>query len=402
MAAQDSRGGILLWRFIAGVGIGVELVTIDTYISELVPKSIRGRVFAINQAIQFVAVPLATFLSWQLVPIDPLGIAGWRWVVAVPVLGALFVWWIRREVPESPRWLAQHGRSDEADRVTAKIEARVAAETKAALPAAQPGVVESGGAGYSEIWKPPYRRRTIMLSVFNFFQVIGFYGFGSWVQQLLTAQGTSVVKGLEYGVAIALVFPLGPLLCSLFADRLERKWQICCAAFGTAVFGLLFSTQSGAFSLILLGILITTSNNLLSYALSRLPGRAVPDARAGQGSGICLLLQSHLHGLQQLYDRLLPAAFRLDRRLFLHRLRNGHGDPGDRRLRTAHQQSGARGDFAGGLAALALWGSDQAVLPLLEYLAAYQAGHHIRGEEQVVDLEEPAERQQHHQPPDVS
>ena len=91
MAAQDSRGGILLWRFIAGVGIGVELVTIDTYISELVPKSIRGRAFAINQAIQFVAVPLATFLSWQLVPIDPLGIAGWRWVVAVPVLGALFV-----------------------------------------------------------------------------------------------------------------------------------------------------------------------------------------------------------------------------------------------------------------------------------------------------------------------
>jgi MFS transporter, putative metabolite:H+ symporter len=51
MAAQDSRGGILLWRFIAGVGIGVELVAIDTYISELVPKSIRGRAFAINQAI---------------------------------------------------------------------------------------------------------------------------------------------------------------------------------------------------------------------------------------------------------------------------------------------------------------------------------------------------------------
>src|SRR6202012_1810209 len=74
------------------------------------------------------------------------------------------------------------------------------------------------------------------------------------------------VKGLEYGVAIALVYPLGPLLCSLFADCLERKWQICGAAFGTAVFGLLFSTQSGAFSLILLGMGITTSNNLLSYA----------------------------------------------------------------------------------------------------------------------------------------
>src|SRR5258707_13938272 len=89
MAAQDSRAGVLPWRFIAGIGVGVELVTIDTYVSELVPKSIRGRAFAINQAIQFVAVPLATFLSLRLVPIDPLGIAGWRWVVAVPVLGAL-------------------------------------------------------------------------------------------------------------------------------------------------------------------------------------------------------------------------------------------------------------------------------------------------------------------------
>ena len=80
MAAQDSRGGILLWRFIAGVGIGVELVTIDTYISELVPKSIRGRAFAINQAIQFVAVPLPPFCpgsSSQSIPWGSLAGAGW-------------------------------------------------------------------------------------------------------------------------------------------------------------------------------------------------------------------------------------------------------------------------------------------------------------------------------------
>ncbi len=59
-----------LWRFIAGIGIGVELVTIDTYLSELMPKAIRGRAFAINQTIQFAVVPVVAYLSYLLVPLD--------------------------------------------------------------------------------------------------------------------------------------------------------------------------------------------------------------------------------------------------------------------------------------------------------------------------------------------
>ena len=53
MAVQTTGMGVCLWRLIAGIGIGVELVTIDTYFSELMPKDMRGRAFAINQAIQF-------------------------------------------------------------------------------------------------------------------------------------------------------------------------------------------------------------------------------------------------------------------------------------------------------------------------------------------------------------
>ena len=51
MAFQDTGLGVSLWRLIAGIGIGVELVTIDTYLSELVPKSMRGRAFAFNQGV---------------------------------------------------------------------------------------------------------------------------------------------------------------------------------------------------------------------------------------------------------------------------------------------------------------------------------------------------------------
>jgi putative MFS transporter len=266
MATQDTRFGVLLWRFIAGVGVGVELVTIDSYLTELMPKSMRGRAFAVNQSIQFLAVPLVTLLSWLLIPEDPFGIAGWRWVVAFPVLGAVIVWWIRRELPESPRWLAQRGRIEEAERITAAIEARIAGELGGPLPTPGLSVPEEGSANFSEMWKSPYMNRAIMLAVFNFFQTIGFYGFGNWVPQLLAAQGASFTKSLQYSFIIALVYPLGPLLCSLIADKIERKWQIVGAALGTAVFGLLFSQMSAAFMLVAFGILITTSNNLLSYS----------------------------------------------------------------------------------------------------------------------------------------
>jgi putative MFS transporter len=266
MACGNSVLWIDIWRFIAGVGIGVELVTIDTFIAELVPKEMRGKAFTVNQCIQFCSVPTVALLSWMLVPIDPFGIAGWRFVAAFPAIAAVMVFFIIRIVPESPRWLVAHGRLAEADRVTSEIEARVAAE-KGPLPPPVPVVAEDySTAGFGEIWHPPYRRRTIMFIVFNIFQTIGFYGFGNWVPQLLAAQGSGFTKSLQYSFIIALASPTMPLLFLLFADKIERKWQLCAAAIGVAVFGLLFSQQSSAVLLIVFGVLITGSNNLLSYA----------------------------------------------------------------------------------------------------------------------------------------
>jgi len=70
MACQTTSEGVLLWRFIAGIGIGVEIITIDSYITELVPSWMRGRAFAVNQAVMFIAVPVVAALSWWLVPLD--------------------------------------------------------------------------------------------------------------------------------------------------------------------------------------------------------------------------------------------------------------------------------------------------------------------------------------------
>src|ERR1700688_4450734 len=160
MAFQHTATGLNFWRFVAGLGIGVELVTIGTYIAELVPKQIRGRAFACEQAVGFTAVPVAALLSYLLVPYKPLGLDGWRWVVIIGAHGALFVWFIRRALPESPRWLAQKGRLAEADRVMSKLEETVAKELGRPLPFPAPqSQPVSSGQTFFDIWKAPYGKR---------------------------------------------------------------------------------------------------------------------------------------------------------------------------------------------------------------------------------------------------
>nr|WP_087633186.1 MFS transporter [Caballeronia telluris] len=267
MAWQDSAFAINLWRLIAGIGVGVELVTIDTYVSELVPKNLRGRAFAFVHLVQYTAVPAVALFAWWLVPRAPLGIDGWRWVVIIGALGALVVWAIRRRVPESPRWLAQQGRLDEAESVMRALEAKVEQQYGEILPAPAENVGPAavvGKARFSEIWQPPYRRRAITMLVFNLFQAIGFYGFASWVPTLLVSKGVTVTHSLMYSFLIAASNPFGPLLAMAFADRIERKTLIVLSALGIAVFGSLFATQTSPAMLMVLGVLITLSGTLLS------------------------------------------------------------------------------------------------------------------------------------------
>jgi len=136
------------------------------------------------------------------------------------------------------------------------------------LPAPPPAIPEARhGAGFAEIWQPPYRQRTVMLMVFNFFQTIGFYGFTNWLPTLLSEQGHSVTKSLLYSAIVAAVYPLWPLLWSFtVAERYERKWQIVIAAGVAAVLGLIFSVLTTPSLLIVCGILIVGANTLMSYA----------------------------------------------------------------------------------------------------------------------------------------
>jgi MFS transporter, putative metabolite:H+ symporter len=267
MAFQKTSVTIDIWRFIASIGIGVELVTIDAYISELVPQKTRGRAFAFNQFVMFLAVPAVALLATFLVPVTIFGYDGWRWVVGIGSIGAVFIWIIRIGLPESPRWLAQRGRASEAQAVMQMMERRVREETGRDLPAprAVPHEAEAKRGSWIEIWRTPYLGRTVMLISYNLLQTIGYYGFAVWVPTLLLSQGITVTKSLEYTFIIAIANPIAPLLGMGYADRFERKWQIAWSAIAITICGLLFSQQSTALGIVGFGVLITMANNWLSF-----------------------------------------------------------------------------------------------------------------------------------------
>ena len=266
MAMQNTAVAIDIARLLDAIAIGAQLITLDTYASEIVPLNLRGRVFALSFAIIQTAVPVLALLGWLLVPRAPLHIQGWRWVMLIGGAGSFLVWLLSRYLPESPRWLARHGHLEDAERVTSVFELHAAAHFGHPLPALKPSLPKHvGQATFAEILRPPYRKRTVMLAVFHLFQAIAFYGFGNWLPALVSAQNHNSPRSAKVSFLITLAFPIGPLLWSTIAERYERKWQIVGAAVGTAIFGMLFATHTTPLGLVVLGILISLMNSLLGY-----------------------------------------------------------------------------------------------------------------------------------------
>jgi len=285
-AFAPSAGWLIAMRFFAGVGIGAEIVVIDTYVTELVPSHARGRYVAITQVAGFMAVPVVAILSRLLVPTHFL-IAGWRWVMVIGASGALLTWWFRRRLPESPRWLESRGLTGEADEAMRALEAETpsGAPSEPAVAAPESARPSRERGKFAELWRPPYLRRTVMLILFQMLQTIGFYGFANWAPTFLLKRGFSLLHSLEYTMLIALVSPAGPILCAWTADRLERKWTIVVLALLVAVFGLGFGSASTAGAVVAFGALLTLCNYWFSAAFHAFQAELFPTRIRATGVG---------------------------------------------------------------------------------------------------------------------
>lgn len=284
-AFSPTADWLIVLRFFAGVGIGAELVVIDTYVSEVVPSSARGRYVAITQMAGFTAVPIVAILVRFLAPTYFL-LEGWRWVMVIGSMGSALAWYFRRRLPESPRWLESKGRHEEAERVVAALEAEsLSGGARVADTEVAPESVVAERASFAELWRPPYRRRTIMLMVFHALQTIGYYGFANWAPTFLLRRGVSLLHSLEYTLLIALVSPLGPALAVMTSDRLERKWTIVLMALLIAALGLGFAFWSLPALIVLSGALITLCSNWFSALLHAYQSELFPTRMRATGVG---------------------------------------------------------------------------------------------------------------------
>jgi len=284
-ALAPNPSTLIALRVLAGLGIGAELVVIDTYASEMVPRRARGRYVAITQLVGFSAIPVAAFLARLLAPTHWL-MAGWRWVMVAGSGGAIVAWYLRRGLPESPRWLESRGRKEEAARIVSGIEQQVASELQTPLAAPEPLPVEvSRRVPFWDLWQPPYRARTIMLVVFHLLQTVGLYGFANWAPTFLLRQGNSLGRSLQYGSLIALVSPVGPLLAVLTVERLERKHSIVVLALLMGMSGLGFAFASQAPTIIMMGAAMTLASYWFSAVLHAYQAELFPTRARATGVG---------------------------------------------------------------------------------------------------------------------
>jgi putative MFS transporter len=276
---------LLVSRALAGAGIGAENVIIDAYISEVVPRQVRGRSIALTHAVAFTALPVVALLGWLLVP--PESPQNWWLLLVIGSLGALLAWYFRRRLPESPRWLASRGRGQEAEAVLNEIEAAVRAEGGGELPPAEtpPARRPPRRTPFREIWSRRYRGRTVLLVVFHLLQTVGYYGFMHWLGKLLDEKGFNTDEIQKMQLAASLLAPVGPLLGMWSSDRWQRKWLLVALALLVGLAQLGFWLAGAAVLLTTLAGLIIVGLNWFSALFHTYHAELFPTEARATGVG---------------------------------------------------------------------------------------------------------------------
>ncbi len=252
-AFAPSMGVLIALRFIMGIGLGAENVVGYATMTEFAPAKTRGRSLALTSFFVVSGLPATALLASYIVPHF-----GWRWMFVIGGVGALIVWYLRKQLPESPRWLESVGRNQEAEKIVEQFEASAATTGKPFIPAsAVASTPPQIKATFRTLFEPTLLPRTITALVILFTINAWLYGFITWIPTFFVKEGLSIAHSFQFALLMSFGAPVGALIGAFTADSWGRKPSIIVASALSIIFGAIYPFVHSAVLLPLVGFLLT-------------------------------------------------------------------------------------------------------------------------------------------------
>ncbi len=261
-ALSGSVTMLIIFRFIAGLGIGAEIAAVTTYIGEIAPARLRGRYTSWATVAAYAGFAVVPFVARVLVPNFA---AGWRILFVLGALGGATVLFLRRSLPPSPRWLVTQGREREAGEVVAEAEAKAREDVEGELPEPEPVPDEAVAERFpiAALLRRPMIGRVALFVGIWFIYYIGNYGWLTLAPTLFTDKGYSLASSTSYLLASGIGFLVGALASTRLSDRVERKYTCSVAGVGWGISLLVIGYAASPAIIIIFGFIASTTIGLL-------------------------------------------------------------------------------------------------------------------------------------------
>ena len=276
---------LVICRVIAGLGLGAEQPLAFTYAGEYAPKAIRGRILAIVHFIGGACVwPIGTGLVLGFSAYFAAGDAAsaayvWRGVWILIGVLALVVWVFRFTLPESPRYLATHGRGDEAIKVLGRLG--IAGPTK---PLSTDAASNTKSDPFSVVFsKFPVRVVAGMICFTAFFGIA--IGFTAWLPNIMAGKGFTVTKSLQYTLAMNFAVPCASLFMMYALDKFGRKITSICTFILAGVMAIIFASAETPIELIVVGFIMFFFVQVAGNAMQIFTSEVFPTNARASGFG---------------------------------------------------------------------------------------------------------------------
>jgi putative MFS transporter len=271
-----------LFRFFLGVSIGGEFAVGASLVTEFIPPGRRGRMMVLLDSFWAVGSVLAAVSAYLIIPW-----LGWRAVFLINVLPAIAITLARRQIPESPRFLALHGRPDEARAIVAALERSAGLEqgNEAEEPPRPPRRPR-----LRELLHGPATSSTLRLWWMWFSMTVVYYGMSVWLPTIFVEHGYELRSSIGFMLAFALAQIPGYVTAATFVERLGRRWSLAGFSLAASLCCLLFALADGSQEILFWGCSMSFFNLAAWGVLFAYTAEQFPSRYRATGTGSCVAM----------------------------------------------------------------------------------------------------------------